>query len=115
VSGKRVIAHAVVLFKKDYNTLTMSQVNISSPEDGWHEEWVSDDFMALPELVAVLYENQQYNPKLQYLTGVARDDASYLLCKEHVRNGCEISIFFLSIVGLVNRTRNLTQKRTIIS
>ena len=58
-----------------------SQVNISTPEDGWHEEWTSDDFMALPELVSVAYENQQYNPKLQYLTGVARDDASYLLCK----------------------------------
>ena len=59
----------------------MSQVNISTPEDGWHEEWTSDDFMALPELVSVAYENQEYNPKLQYLTGVARDDASYLLCK----------------------------------
>ena len=56
-------------------------MNISTPEDGWHEEWTSDDFMALPELVAVAYENQEYNPKLQYLTGVARDDASYLLCK----------------------------------
>ncbi len=59
----------------------VSQVNISMPEDGWHEEWTSDDFMALPELVSVLYENQRYNPKLQYLTGVARDDASYLLCE----------------------------------
>ena len=57
------------------------QVNISTPEDGWHEEWTSDDFMALPELVSVAYENQEYNPKLQYLTGVARDDASYLLCE----------------------------------
>ena len=37
--------------------------------------------MALPELVSVAYENQEYNPKLQYLTGVARDDASYLLCE----------------------------------
>ncbi len=51
------------------------------PEDEWFEEWTSDDFMAIPELVNVLYENQQYNPKLQYMTGVARDDASYLLCK----------------------------------
>ena len=62
----------------------VSQVNISTPEDGWHEEWTSDDFMALPELVAVAYENQEYNPKLQYLTGVARDDASYLLCKSRL-------------------------------
>ena len=31
--------------------------------------------------MSVLYENQQYHPKFQYLTGVARDDASYLLCK----------------------------------
>ena len=37
--------------------------------------------MALPELVNLAYENQQYNPKLQYLTGVARDDASYMICK----------------------------------
>ena len=37
--------------------------------------------MALPELVATAYENQQYNPKLQYLTGVARDDAAYMICK----------------------------------
>ena len=57
------------------------QKNISVPEDGWQVEWRSDDFMALPELVSVLYENQQYHPKFQYLTGVARDDASYLLCK----------------------------------
>ena len=55
------------------------QLNISVPDDEWYEEWTSDDFMALPDLVNVLYENQQYNPKLQYLTGVARDDASYLL------------------------------------
>ena len=38
-------------------------------------------FSAIPELVSVLYENQQYHPKFQYLTGVARDDASNLLCK----------------------------------
>ena len=37
--------------------------------------------MALPELVHTAYENQQYNPKLQYLTGVARDDAAYMICK----------------------------------
>ena len=62
------------------------QVNISTPEDGWHEEWTSDDFMALPELVSVAYENQEYNPKLQYLTGVARDDASYLLCESRLKS-----------------------------
>ncbi len=39
--------------------------------------------MALPELVDVMYENQEYSPKLQYMTGVARDDASYLIC-EHI-------------------------------
>ena len=57
------------------------QKNISVPEDEWFEEWTSDDFMALPERVDVLYENEQYNPKLQYMTGVARDDASYMICK----------------------------------
>ena len=31
--------------------------------------------------MSVLYENQQYHPNFQYMTGVARDDASYLLCK----------------------------------
>ena len=36
---------------------------------------------AIPELVSVMYENQEYSPKLQYLTGVAKDDASYMLCK----------------------------------
>lgn len=51
------------------------------PEDEWNEEWVSDDFMALPDLVTELYQREKYNPKLQYLTGVSRDDASYLLCK----------------------------------
>ena len=37
--------------------------------------------MALPELVSTLYEEEKYNPKLQYMTGVSRDDAAYLLCK----------------------------------
>ena len=37
--------------------------------------------MALPELVSTLYEDEKYNPKLQYMTGVSRDDAAYLLCK----------------------------------
>ena len=37
--------------------------------------------MALPELVSVAYENQNYNPKLQYMTGVARDDAAYMIRK----------------------------------
>lgn len=55
------------------------QKNISVPEDEWYEEWTSDDFMALPELVQVAYENQEYNPRLQYLTGVARDDAAYMI------------------------------------
>ncbi|XP_059086237.1 neuroligin-like protein glit-1 [Tigriopus californicus] len=55
------------------------QVNISMPEDEWNEEWVSDDFMALPDLVTELYQQEKYNPRLQYLTGVSRDDASYLL------------------------------------
>ena len=57
------------------------QKNISVPNDEWFEEWTSADFMALPELVSVAYENQMYHPKLQYMTGVARDDASYLICK----------------------------------
>jgi hypothetical protein len=57
------------------------QVNISVPDDEWFEEWTSDDFVALPERVDVAYENEHYNPKLQYLTGVARDDASYMICK----------------------------------
>ena len=57
------------------------QKNISVPEDEWYEEWTSDDFIALPERVDVAYENQHYNPKLQYLTGVARDDAAYMICK----------------------------------
>ena len=55
------------------------QKNISVPEDSWQSEWNSDDFMAIPELVSVMYENQQYNNKLQYLTGVSKDDAAYLL------------------------------------
>ena len=61
--------------------LNYFQKNISVPEDEWYEEWTSDDFMALPELVTVAYENQHHNPKLQYLTGVARDDAAYMICK----------------------------------
>ncbi len=60
----------------------ISQKNISVPDDEWYEEWTKDDFMALPERADVLYENQQYNPKLQYLTGVARDDAAYMICKK---------------------------------
>ena len=55
------------------------QKNISVPEDSWQTEWNSDDFMAIPERIDVLYENQQYSNKLQYLTGVAKDDAAYLL------------------------------------
>ena len=55
------------------------QKNISVPEDSWQTEWNSDDFMAVPERIDVLYENQQYSNKLQYLTGVAKDDAAYLL------------------------------------
>ena len=51
------------------------------PEDEWYEEWTSDDFVALPELVSVAYENQHHNPRLQYLTGVARDDAAYMICR----------------------------------
>ena len=61
------------------------------PEDEWYEEWTSDDFMALPELVSVAYENQQYNPKLQYLTGVARDDAAYMM-RKYLKN-CGFMIF----------------------
>ena len=61
--------------------LNYFQKNISVPEDEWYEEWTSDDFMALPELVTVAYENQHHNPKLQYLTGTARDDAAYMICK----------------------------------
>ena len=57
------------------------QKNISVPKDEWYEEWISADFMALPELVSVAYENQEYHPKFQYLTGVSRDDASYMICK----------------------------------
>ena len=45
--------------------------------------------MALPELVSVAYENQQYNPKLEYLTGVARDDAAYMICK-HILDTTEL-------------------------
>ncbi len=36
----------------------------------------------MPELVVSAYENQEYNPKLQYLTGAARDDAAYMICKK---------------------------------
>ena len=41
------------------------------------------------------YENEHYNPKLQYLTGVARDDASYMICKCFYKEGhfCENSDF----------------------
>ena len=66
------------LFFNDYILL---QKNISVPEDEWYEEWTSDDFVALPELVSVAYENQHHNPRLQYLTGVARDDAAYMICR----------------------------------
>ncbi len=51
--------------------------------------------MALPENVEVLYENQEYSPKLQYMTGVARDDASYLLCKEVGRACCAVVYYVL--------------------
>ena len=66
---------------KHKDPVMLFQTNISVPDDEWYEEWTSDDFMALPELVSVAYENQRYNPKLQYLTGVARDDASYMICE----------------------------------
>ena len=71
-----------VEFKPEIGTWPWAPVvqkNISVPEDEWYEEWTSDDFIALPELVSVAYENQHYNPKLQYLTGVARDDAAYMI------------------------------------
>ena len=61
------------------------QVNISVPDDEWFEEWTSDDFVALPERVDVAYENEHYNPKLQYLTGVSRDDASFMICKSSIK------------------------------
>lgn len=69
-------------FKPEFGTWPWApvvQLNISVPEDSWHVDWVSDDFMALPELVSVMYENQQYHKNFKYVTGVARDDASYLV------------------------------------
>ena len=69
------------LWYKIFSIIIVLQVNISVPDDEWFEEWTSDDFVALPERVDVAYENEHYNPKLQYLTGVARDDASYMICK----------------------------------
>ena len=53
------------------------------PDDEWFEDWTAVDFVDLQERVDVAYENEHYNPKLQYLTGVARDDASYMICKYH--------------------------------
>ena len=50
--------------------------------------------MALPELVSVAYENQEYNPKLQYLTGVARDDASYLLCESRLKSFAQHGTYY---------------------
>ena len=67
------------------------QKNISVPDDEWYEEWTSDDFMALPEVVSVAYDNQQYNPKLQYLSGVARDDAAYMICTLIIAKATRIS------------------------
>ena len=55
------------------------------PDDEGFEEWTSDDFVALPERVDVAYENEHYNPKLQYLTGVSRDDASFMICKSAIK------------------------------
>ena len=72
----------------------ISQLNISVPDDEWFEEWTSDDFVALPERVDVAYENEHYNPKLQYLTGVARDDASYMICKFYNKKGISDLIVF---------------------
>ena len=44
------------------------------------------------------YENEHYNPKLQYLTGVARDDASYMICKNY-----KIwSSFFKYVIRILN-------------
>ena len=40
------------------------------------------------------YENEHYNPKLQYLTGVARDDASYMICKFYNKMGISDLIIF---------------------
>ena len=57
------------------------QLNISVPEDTWNVDWNSEDFMALPDLVSELYRLGKYHSQFQYLTGVARDDAAYLLCK----------------------------------
>ena len=71
----------IALWYKIFSIIIVLQVNISVPDDEWFEEWTSDDFVALPERVDVAYENEHYNPKLQYLTGVARDDASYMICK----------------------------------
>lgn len=42
-----------------------------------------------------MYENQQYSPKLQYLTGVSKDDASYMLCKLCHFNSTLYSLSFL--------------------
>ena len=73
--------YIIGLSYKIFSIIIVLQVNISVPDDEWFEEWTSDDFVALPERVDVAYENEHYNPKLQYLTGVARDDASYMICK----------------------------------
>ena len=58
----------------------LTSVNICLVSDSWHVDWVSDDFMALPELVSVMYENQRYHRKFKYITGAARDDAAYMIC-----------------------------------
>ena len=81
-----------LLWYETFSIIIVLQVNISVPDDEWFEEWTSDDFVALPERVDVAYENEHYNPKLQYLTGVARDDASYMICKNVKINFFQIRI-----------------------
>ena len=58
--------------------------------------------MALPERVDVAYENEHYNPKLQYLTGVARDDASYMICKCFHKEGHFWRKIFLNRSSMFN-------------
>ncbi|CAB4065562.1 Esterase FE4,Venom carboxylesterase-6,Carboxylesterase 3 [Lepeophtheirus salmonis] len=80
--GRKFHDLANIEFKPEIGTWPWApiiQKNISVPEEGWYQEWTSDDFMALPELVEVLYENQEYNPSLEYMTGVAKDDAAYMI------------------------------------
>ena len=74
------------------------QLNISVPEDTWNVEWNSDDFMAIPDLVSELYRLGKYHSQFQYLTGVARDDAAYLLCKF-------LTITFSHLNSIINKCR----------